>query len=115
MLALGGQGDGKLSMYLMDEPSNSPISFDRLFEEVRVCVPQLWGAEYPAEELLDDIENYRPLKFLYSCQALKLRIWKTGRTIIQGEDHIDGGNELWEDITQLGQVSPNPSISFLLD
>lgn len=99
MLALGGAGDGGLSFDLMRAPVNSPVHFDRLFEEARVCVPQLWGTEYPVEELLDDIENYRPLKFVHTCQKLKLRIWKYGRST-----DTKTREELMHDIETTGQV-----------
>lgn len=104
MLALGGLGDGRLSMDLINEPLESPVSFDRLFDEARVCVPQLWGSDYPIEELIDDIENYRPLKFLYACQKLKLRVWKTGKAVVSGAQEVVSTGVLWKDIEQLGQV-----------
>lgn len=99
MLALGGVSDGELSFDLMRAHTASPVNFDRLFEEARVCVPQLWGSDYPVEELLDDIENYRPLKFVNTCQKLKLRIWKFGRSMDQ-----ETQENLMRDIETTGQV-----------
>lgn len=104
MLALGGVSGGQLSMDLMRAPLDSPVHFDRLFEEARVCVPQLWDVEYPVDELLDDIENYRPLKFVHLCQKLKLRIWSLGRALIQNAADLEESYSVWEEIEQIGEV-----------
>jgi len=106
MLALGGMGGGHLTTDLMNAPAESPVCYSRLFEESRVCVPQLWGSEYPAEELLDDIENYRPLKFLHACQELKLSVWRLGLggTPMGDQAPRPNSRNLWREIVQVGEV-----------
>ena len=104
MLSLGGLSDGRLSIDLMKAPEYSPVHFDRLFEEARVCLPQLWGVEYPVEELMDDIENYRPLKFVHACQKLKLRVLNFGKCTLGNMDHTDSAEDLWNTISSLGEV-----------
>lgn len=104
MLALGSMNGGQLSLYLMSVPADSPVLFNTLFEEARVCVAQLWGSTYPVEELLDDIENYRPLKFLNEAQTLKLQVWKLG--IASKRDRVDFEDmeQIWNRIEHLGEV-----------
>lgn len=105
MLALGALGGGQLSLDLMEAPLDSPVHFDRLFEEARVCLPQFWDDEYPEGELLDDLENYRPLKFVHLCQKFKLRVWNLGKSIIQNGTNLEESQNLWNDLEQLGEVS----------
>ena len=102
MLALGGMGGGRLTTDLIIAPPESPVAFTRLFEEARVCMSHLWGSDYPTEELLDDIENYRPLKMLSMCTKLKLEVWKLG---LAG-DAASGptGTRIWNDIEEVGEV-----------
>ena len=69
-----------------------------------MSVPQLWDTEYPVNELLDDIENYRPLKLVHLCQKFKLRVWKLGKSIVQNTGSEDI-HDLWNEIEQLGEVS----------
>lgn len=105
MLALGSMGGGHLSLYLISAPPGSPVTFNTLFEEARVCVAQLWGSEYPVEELLDDVENYRPLKFINECQILKLQVWQLGIAATKNEIEPGAMEETWFKIQRLGEVS----------
>lgn len=106
ILALGNlNGGGHLSLDLLSAPAKSPIAYDQLFEQARRCLPKIWGSEYPIEELLDDVENYRGLSFLTVCQKLKLSIWKFGVAKAQ-EKPVEGSAEgLWRRIEETGDVS----------
>lgn len=105
MLALGSMKGGQLSSYLMSVPANSPVLFNTLFEEARVCVAQIWGDAYPVEEILDDVENYRPLKFLNECQILKLQVWELGILSRRDRAIFEDMKETWTRIEHLGEVS----------
>jgi len=117
MLALVGMGGGRLTTDLMNAPADSPVCYNKLFEEARLCAPQLWGSAYPAQELLDDIENYRPLKFLHACQRLKLRVWRLGvKTLSAGTQASQSNSgDLWSDIMRTGEVSIRRLLECLLD
>lgn len=104
MLALGSMNGGQLSSYLMSVPADSPVFFNTLFEEARVCVAQLWGDAYPVEEILDDVENYRPLKFLNEGQILKLQVWELGILSRRGRANSGDMKETWNKIEHLGEV-----------
>jgi len=95
---------GHLSLDLLSAPTQSPIAYDQVFEQARRCLPKIWGAEYPVEELLDDVENYRGLSFLNICQKLKLSIWKLGVAAAQGGLVVDGKAQLWKRIEETGEV-----------
>lgn len=105
MLALGGLSRGHLASYLISASKDSPVNFDTVFEEARICVPQLWGSEYPVEELLDDVENYRPLKLLAECQPLKLLTLELGILAKKGQIDSQRMNCLWSRIQHLEEVS----------
>lgn len=109
MLALGSMNGGRLSSYLMSVPAESPVFFNTIFEEARVCVAQLWGTAYPVEELLDDMENYRPLKFLNECQILKLRVWELGIASRRDQVEFEIMDETWTRIEHLGEASEPPT------
>lgn len=96
---------GHLAAYLISAPKDSPVNFYTLFEQARVCVPQIWGSEYPVEEILDDIENYRPLRMLAECQELKLVTWELGNLIRMDQLHPQAMQDLWNRIQHFEEVS----------
>lgn len=101
---------GHLSLDLLSAPTQSPIAYDQVFEQARRCLPKIWGSEYPVEELLDDVENYRGLSFLTVCQKLKLSIWKLGVAAAQGTVADESKERLWKRIEDTGEVRvPAPS------
>lgn len=115
MLAMASMSRGQLASYLMSAPINSPVNFNNLFEDARVCVPQLWGPAYPVEELLDDVQNYRPLKFLGECQELKLVTWEVGVLARRGYVEPQRIESLWTKIQHLEEVGLTFSTDKTLD
>lgn len=103
-LALGNLNGGQLSLDLLSLPSESPLFYDRVWESARLCLPKLWGADYPHEEILDDVENYRGLSFLHAVQKLKLSIWKLGITGEQGQPMQAIRQRLWDRIEEIQKV-----------
>lgn len=88
-------GGGRLASYLVSAPKESPVQFSNVFEEARVCLPQIWGSEYPVDELIDDVENYRPLRLLFECQILKLATWELGVLARRGDIDPLKMHDLW--------------------
>ncbi|KAJ9645413.1 hypothetical protein H2204_000992 [Knufia peltigerae] len=100
-LALGNLGVGQLTQELLQ--ADSHLHQDRLFQEARTCLPRMWGPEYPAEQLLDDLENYRPLSFIQACAKLKVEVWNLGlalRGLTVNQSSLD---QLWQKIKHNGQ------------
>lgn len=120
--ALGNPNGGRLWMDLLSETAkNTPLSHDRLFHSARSCLPKIWGAQYPVSELFDDLENYRPLHFLHSCQRPKLAILRLstaassatrhGGHYSQADDHRLGCQRLWNRIREIGEVRLPPTLT----
>lgn len=103
-LALSNLNGGQLCLDLMSVPRDSPLSYDRIWEAARVCLPKLWGGEYPAEEILDDVENYRGLSFLQAGQKLKLSVWQLVVAAGKGDDVKESRQRLQKRIEQIGDV-----------
>ena len=95
---------GQLSLDLLSMPPDSPLAYDRIWESARVCLPKLWGAKYPAEEILDDVENYRGLSFLFAGQKLQVHVWRLGVAQGQGKLVEDSKKALWKKIEEVGEV-----------
>lgn len=103
-LAFSSMAGGRLWLDLLSEDANSPVSYDGLFYSARSCLPKLWGAQYPVSELLDDLENYRPLHFLHLCQKPKLGILNLATSSDMGRSDRAGQQQLWKELTKLGDV-----------
>ncbi|RMZ84260.1 hypothetical protein DV738_g806, partial [Chaetothyriales sp. CBS 135597] len=101
-LRSGSITGGRLWLDLLSEDPDSPISYDALFYSARSCLSKLWGAQYPVSELLDDMENYRPLYFLHRCQKPKLDILRLTTTSNLGLNDAEGRQHLWKELTKLG-------------
>jgi hypothetical protein len=95
---------GKLSLDLLLAPPTQSVSADRLFEEARVCLPKIYGSEYPVQEFMDDIENYRALSLLHKSQRIKLEVLSLG--IASREVPVDKRmmSQLGDQIQRMGQV-----------
>ena len=105
-LVLGNMSGGQLSLDLLSLPPDSPLAYDRIWESARLCLPKVWGAEYPHEEILDDVENYRGLSFLHQVQKLKLSVWRLGLVQGQGKRMDESRQRLWVRIEEMEQVCP---------
>jgi hypothetical protein len=80
------------------------LSYDRIWESSRSVLPKMWKAEYPPEEMRDDIENYRGLGLIHACQKLKLSVWRLGVARANGRDIKDSKARLWIRIEDVGEV-----------
>jgi hypothetical protein len=110
-LALGNLHGGDLAHHLLSQRADSHMHQDRLFQEARTCLPRIWGAEYPPEQLLDDIENYRPLSLLQACEKLKVDLWNLGITSKSVSVEQSDLDRLWQKIETAGQVCiSSPSV-----
>jgi hypothetical protein len=101
-LALGNLGVGQLTQDLLQ--ADSHLHQDRLFQEARTCLPRMWGSEYPAEQLLDDLENYRPLSFLQACAKLKVEVWTLSMGFRRTTVDQRSLDQLWQKVKLDGQV-----------
>ncbi|EXJ79542.1 hypothetical protein A1O3_07821 [Capronia epimyces CBS 606.96] len=103
-LALGNLRGGELTQDLLSLRADSHLHQDRLFQEARTCLPRIWGANYPPEQLLDDLENYRPLSLLQACEKLKIELWSLGITSTNAAVDQRDLDLLWQKIETAGQV-----------
>ena len=103
-LALGNVNGGQLSLDLLSVSQDSPLAYDRIWEASRVCLPKIWGLEYPSEQFYDDVENCRGLCFIQACQKLKLGVWRLGVAQGQGRLIKNGMQKLWKKIAEIGDV-----------
>lgn len=81
------------------------ISHERLFLSGRSILPKIWGEDYPVTEILDDLENYRPLRLYHLCQGAKLELLRLARSTA-GPDNVSL-QRLWRHIQCFGDVSNN--------
>ncbi|KIW19111.1 hypothetical protein PV08_03403 [Exophiala spinifera] len=101
-LALGNLGVGQLTQDLLK--ADSHLHQDRLFQAARTCLPRMWGPEYPAEQLLDDLENYRPLSFMQACAKLKVEVWTLGKALRSVAVDQSSLDQLWQKIKRDGEA-----------
>lgn len=93
-------------MELRDRDDEDFISHENLFRSARSILPKMWGDIYPVTELVDDLENYRPLRLFHLCQGAKLELLRLGRS----EAHSQGDatyRKLWQHIQNVGDVGFN--------
>lgn len=65
------------SLYDYVMQSNNPaLHPDHLHRCARLWGRCFWGEQYPDQEVLDDIENYRALELLHNGFHLRYRTWK---------------------------------------
>ncbi|CAI7622236.1 unnamed protein product [Penicillium palitans] len=58
------------------QSGNPALQPDHLHRCARLWGRCFWGEQYPDEEVLDDIENYRALELLHAGFCLRHRTWK---------------------------------------
>ncbi|KAJ5102425.1 hypothetical protein NUU61_004647 [Penicillium alfredii] len=58
------------------QSGNPALHPDRLHQCARLWGRCFWGEQYPDQEVLDDIENYRALELLHAGFCLRYRTWK---------------------------------------
>ncbi|KAJ5813224.1 hypothetical protein N7447_010247 [Penicillium robsamsonii] len=58
------------------QSGNPALQPDHLYRCARLWGRCFWGEQYPDEEVMDDIENYRALELLHAGFCLRHRTWK---------------------------------------
>ncbi|KPM45235.1 hypothetical protein AK830_g1343 [Neonectria ditissima] len=100
--ASGNANCGQLCTDLLARDANVLISHDNLFRSARSVLPKMWGEVYPVAELLDDLENYRPLRLYHLCQAAKLDLVRLTRSTSHGQQGDTSPKRLWQHIQNFG-------------
>lgn len=59
------------------QSKNPALNPDHLHKCARLWGRCFWGNQYPDQEVLDDIENYRALELLHTGFSFRYRIWAT--------------------------------------
>jgi hypothetical protein len=103
--ALSNRRGGYLFHSLLTAPLSSGINREQLFEESRTCLPRVWGADYPEEEIIDDFENYRGLSLLQIAMKLKVEAWRLGVAVRQGIVDIEAMAHVWKKIENVEKAS----------
>ena len=106
--ASGNANCGRLCTDLLARDTNDFISHDNLFRSARSVLPKIWGETYPVTELLDDLENYRPLRLYHLCQAAKLDLLRLTRSAGHSQQDDVSPQKLWENIQNFGDVCDFP-------
>ena len=103
--AVGGQGLCSQSLLSRISQSTLPsLSLERIFQNARISGRHCWGEEYPEDELLDDLENYRPLEALHRVFLLRSRIWELAVAKYKGKRCPDTPETLMKEIKEIGEV-----------
>ncbi|KFY11016.1 hypothetical protein V492_04731 [Pseudogymnoascus sp. VKM F-4246] len=102
--AIGGQGLSSQSLLSQISQSSLPsITLERLYRRARIAGRDCWGEEYPEDAILDDVENYRPLKFLQHGLIMRSRIWQLAVARHEGKDATATPESLFEDLKEIGE------------
>lgn len=104
-------GQGLSSQSLLSRMSQSPLqsmSLERIYRNARIAGRKSWAEEYPENEVLDDLENYRPLEFLHHTFVMRSRIWELAVAKYEGRGCRDTPGSLMNDIREIGEVR-NPT------
>lgn len=103
--AVGGQGLSSQS--LLSRLSQSPIpstNLQRIYRSARISGRHCWGEEYPEDEVLDDLENYRALGALHDVFVMRSRIWQLAVAQHAGNECADTPESLMKEIHKIGEV-----------
>lgn len=92
---------------LQDLHSNQDYEFciDDLFRAGRSALPEIWGSIYPAEELLDDLENYRALELMHESIKFHFKISKQFVNEDNYDEHQDHNEDLQNHLESIREVS----------
>lgn len=93
---------GQFCLDFLSRDAHDYISHEHLFLSVRSALPKMWGEQYPISELLDDLENYRPLRLYHLCQGSKLELLRLARSTTHGG--YDDLKKLWRHVESFGDV-----------
>lgn len=83
------------------ESKNPALHPDHLHKCARLWGRCFWGQQYPDQEVLDDIENYRALELLHTGFCLRYRTWKT---LVESGAGADTTDSIFRDILSARDV-----------
>lgn len=89
-----------LNDYVM-QSKNPALKPDHLHRCARLWGRCFWGEQYPDQEVLDDIENYRALELLHSGFDMRYQIWKV---LVDSGAGTVSGESLFRDIMAIRDV-----------
>ncbi|CAL5873038.1 uncharacterized protein PFLUO_LOCUS7307 [Penicillium psychrofluorescens] len=81
--------------YVM-QSGNPALSPDHLHRCARLWGRCFWGEQYPDQEVLDDIENYRALELLHVGFCLRYQTWRA--LVDAGSDSADTSDSIFREI-----------------
>lgn len=64
----------------------------------------MFGDSYPADQIQDDFENYRPLEMIHADYSFRHRIWKLASAEQSGEICKDTAGSIWNDLILHGEA-----------
>ncbi|KAM0244216.1 hypothetical protein ACHAP5_006429 [Fusarium lateritium] len=102
--ATGNMNSGQFCLDFLSRDAHDYISHEHLFLSVRSALPKIWGEQYPVSELLDDLENYRPLRLYHLCQGAKLELLRLARSTDHDDVDASSLKKLWVHVERLGDV-----------
>ncbi|KAF4338410.1 transcriptional regulatory [Fusarium beomiforme] len=113
--ATGDMNSGQFCLDFLSRDAHDYISHEHLFLSVRSALPKLWGEQYPISELLDDLENYRPLRLHHLCQGSKLELLRLARSTTYNRNgdlkklwrHVESIGDEFADILLLAKKTPS--------
>ncbi|KAJ5097860.1 hypothetical protein N7532_004861 [Penicillium argentinense] len=77
------------------QSKNPALHPDHLHRCARLWGRCFWGEQYPDQEVLDDIENYRALELLHAGFCMRHRTW---RVLVDNEAGTDPTDSLFQEI-----------------
>lgn len=84
------------------QSKNPALHPDHLHRCARLWGRCFWGEQYPDQEVLDDIENYRALELLHTGFCMRHRIWKV---LINQVAEGDSKESLFREMVAIRDVS----------
>ncbi|RGP74687.1 transcriptional regulatory [Fusarium sporotrichioides] len=100
--ATGNINSGQFCLDFLSRDAHDYISHEHLFQSVRSALPKIWGEQYPVSELLDDLENYRPLRLYHLCQGAKLELLRLARSTTHDGSEENSLKKLWRHVENFG-------------
>lgn len=83
------------------QSKNPALHPDHLHRCARLWGRCFWGEQYPDQEVLDDIENYRALELLHAGFCFRHRTWKV---LVDSEGTSDTTESLYSEILSIRDV-----------